>query len=124
MPPRFEAPHDPVSLSERLVRILRPIVHAFMEAVLDAGHDREFSGVIGSELIGNHRTRRTALPLQQLAHQALGRFGVVAALGQNVKDETVLIEGAPKKVLLSWIEWTTSLRYNLSPSRPRVCGGR
>src|ERR1019366_2284520 len=36
----FEALHDPLASSGRLVRILRPIVKAFVLAMFDAGHDR------------------------------------------------------------------------------------
>ena len=46
-------------------------------------------------------TRGARQALQQLAHQALGRLGVAAALHQNLQDETVLIHGAPQPVLLA-----------------------
>jgi len=36
----FEALHDPLASSGRLVRILCPIVETFVLAMLDAGHDR------------------------------------------------------------------------------------
>lgn len=44
---------------------------------------------------------RSSLALQQLAHQALGRLGVTAALHQNLQDETVLVHGTPEPVLLA-----------------------
>jgi len=59
--------------------VLRPIVEVLVGTVLDAGHDLPFCGVIRSQLVGNHHAWRTALALQQLAHQAFGRLGITAA---------------------------------------------
>jgi len=39
LPRRLESLHDPLSSSRRLVGILRPVVEAFVLAVLDTGHD-------------------------------------------------------------------------------------
>lgn len=43
--------------------VLGPIVETLVGTVSDAGHDRSFCGIIGSELIGNHHARGTALAL-------------------------------------------------------------
>ena len=48
LPWRLEALHDPLSSSRRLVRILCPIVEAFMLAVLDAGHDLPLGGSVAA----------------------------------------------------------------------------
>ena len=66
-----------------------------MGAVLDTGHDFLLCGAIGAKLVGDHHARRSSLAFQKLAHQALGRLGVAAALHQNLQDKTVLIHGAP-----------------------------
>lgn len=50
---------------------------------------------------GDHHPRRSSLTLQQLAHQALGRLGITAALQQHLQNETVLIHRAPEPVLLA-----------------------
>lgn len=63
--------------------IFRPIVQAFVGAMLDAWHDLPCD-VIGSELIGDHHAWRLTLALQQLAHQAFGGLGIAAALHQNL----------------------------------------
>lgn len=45
--------------------------------------------------------RRAALRFEELAHQTLCRLGVATALHQHVEDKAVLVNGAPKSVLLS-----------------------
>jgi len=98
---RFEALHDPLSSPDWLVGILRSIVQAFVGAVLDAGHDLSLCGFVGLKFVGNHYTRRAAMTLQQFAHQALSRLGISATLNQHLKNETILIDGAPEPVLLT-----------------------
>lgn len=44
------------------MRILDPIVQALVRAMLDARHDLPRRGTVGSKLVGDHHTRRTALP--------------------------------------------------------------
>lgn len=61
-------------------------------------HDLSLCGVVGAQPVGDHHTRRPALTLYELSHQALCRLGVAAALHQNIKNETVLIDGAPQPV--------------------------
>lgn len=68
-----------------LVRILCLIVQAF----------------VGAKLVGDHHPWCSTLALQQLAHQAFGCLGVAATLHENVQDETVLIDGAAKPMLLA-----------------------
>jgi hypothetical protein len=63
--------------------------------MLNAGHDLPLCGVVRSKLIGDHYPRRSALTLQQFAHQALGRLGIAADLHKNLQDEIVLIHSPP-----------------------------
>ena len=67
--------------------------------MLDARHDLSFCCIIGSKLVGDHQTRRTALALQQLPHQELCRFGIAAALYENPQDKPVVINGALQPML-------------------------
>ena len=67
--------------------------------MLYAGHDLPFRGMIRSKLVGDHHAWRTSLTHQELAHEAFGRFGVAAALNQNLQDEPIL-EGLTKEASL------------------------
>ena len=87
------------SSSRRLVRILCPIVEAFMLAVLDAGHDLPLGGSVAAQFVGDQHTRRPQLPFQKLAEQAFGGLLVAPALDQNVENEALLVDRAPEPVL-------------------------
>ena len=50
------------------------------------------------EFVRHHDTRHTTLFLEQLADQAFGGLGIPAALYQDVKYKTILIDGAPEPV--------------------------
>ena len=115
---RFEPLHDPLSSSDRLMGIFRPIVQAFVGTMLHTRHDLSPCRVIGSKLVGDHYPWRPALAPQQLAHQARCRLGVAATLHQNIENETILIDGAPQPMLFATDRMTTSSRYHLSPNRP------
>ena len=83
------------------MRVLRPIVQPLVRAMLDAGHDLPLRRAIGAQLVGDHHTRRTALPFQDLAHQTFRSLGIAATLHQHVENKAVLIDGPPKPVLLA-----------------------
>ncbi len=83
------------------MRVLRPIVQSLVRAMLDAGHDLPLRRAIGAQLVGDHHTRRTALPFQDLAHQTFRSLGIAATLHQHVENKAVLIDGPPKPVFLS-----------------------
>ena len=99
LPSRLEALHLPLSSSRRLVRILGPVVQALVLAVLDTGHHLPLRGAVAGELVSNHDAGRPALPLQQLAQQALRRTLVAPALDQHVEHHPGLIHRAPEPVL-------------------------
>ena len=67
LPRRLETFHDPLSSPRWLVGILRPVVEAFVLAVLDAGHDLPLGGGVAPQFVGDQHTRRSPLLLQQLA---------------------------------------------------------
>jgi hypothetical protein len=69
-----------------------------MLSMLDGGHHLAFGCAVATELIGDHDARRPALPLQQLAEQALGGAPITPALDQHVEDHPGLVHGAPEPV--------------------------
>src|SRR4051794_2535075 len=69
---RFEPLHLPLASAGRLVRILRPVVQAFVPPMLDRRHHLRLRGAVAGELVRDHDTRGPALLFQQLAEQALG----------------------------------------------------
>ena len=81
--------------------ILRPVVQAFVRAMLDAGHDIALCRALGSQLVGDHDAGRVRMSLHKLSHKAFGGLGIAAALYQYVENKTVLIDGAPKPMSLA-----------------------
>jgi hypothetical protein len=67
-----------------------------MLPMLDARHDLPLGGCVAAQLIGDQHTRRPPLLLQQLAQQALGRLFVTSALDQDIENEALLVDSAPK----------------------------
>jgi hypothetical protein len=67
-------------------------------AVLDAGHHLPLRRAVAGEPVGDHGKRRPALPLRQLAQQALGGPLVASALHQHVEHRPALVERAPEPV--------------------------
>jgi hypothetical protein len=68
-------------------------------AVLDAWHQLPPGRPITRELIGDHDPRRPALPLEQLAEQALRCPPIPPALHQYVEHHPGLIDGTLEPVL-------------------------
>jgi len=83
------------------VGILRPIVQSLVRTVLNAGHDLPLCSVVGPKLISDYHSRRSALPLQELTHQTVGRLGITTTLHQNFQHKTILIDSTPEPVLLA-----------------------
>ena len=71
-----------------------------MPAVLDPGHRFPLRRGIARQLVGDQHPRRLALPLEQLAQQALGGSLVAPALHQHVEHDAVLVDRPPQPVLL------------------------
>ncbi len=72
-----------------------------MRTAFKVTQDVALCSILGTELVGDHGSRYLPLRLQQLAHQALFRLGISAALHQNVEDEAVLADGTPEPLLLA-----------------------
>jgi hypothetical protein len=98
---RLEALHDPLSSSRRLVAILRPIVEAFVLAVLDAGHDLPLGSRIAFQLVSDQHTGRSSLLLQQFTEQAFAGLLIASALDKHIEKEALLVNRAPEPVLLA-----------------------
>src|SRR5689334_8932240 len=81
--------------------VLRPVVEPFVLAVLDPRHDLALGRPVRFQLVGDHDPRGPALPLQQLAQQALGRLLVAPALDQHVEHHPVLVDRPPEIVGLA-----------------------
>ncbi|MEY9966897.1 hypothetical protein ABIA33_004962 [Streptacidiphilus sp. MAP12-16] len=52
-----EALHGAFALPGGLVRVLRPVVHFFVGAVFDGGHDLPEGGSVRAEFVGDHHPR-------------------------------------------------------------------
>jgi len=98
---RLEALHLPFSPSCRLVGVLRRVVETLVLPVLDAGHDLPFRRRVALQLLRDHHPGSPALFLQQLAQQAESGRLVTPALHQDVEHDAVLVDGAPKPLLLA-----------------------
>jgi hypothetical protein len=83
------------------VTVLRTVVQTAMLAVLDTRHDLSLSRIIAGQLVRDHYTRGDALLFEYLTPQALGCFGVAAALNQDVEYGPVLVDGPPQPMLLA-----------------------
>ncbi len=57
VPAGFEPPHSPLSLTRRLMGILRPVVQVTMLSMSDAGHHHPFRCAVAAELISNNDAR-------------------------------------------------------------------
>src|SRR5271166_5001227 len=99
LPRRLETLHDPLSSSCRLVGVFRPVVEAFVLAMLDAGHDLPLGRGIAAQLVGDQHPRRSPLLLQKLAQQAFGSLLVAPALHEDIENKALLVDRAPEPVL-------------------------
>lgn len=97
----FEALHDPLSPPDRLMGVFCPIVQSLVRGMLDAWHHLPLGCTVGSQLVSDHHSRRTSLSFQKLSHQTPYSLGIAAPLLQNVKDEVILIDSAPKPLFLT-----------------------
>jgi len=57
------------------------------------------------EAFHDHHTGQAALSFQKLPHQTYRNLAIAAALDQNIKDSTILIDGAPNFSARSLTVW-------------------
>ena len=70
-----------------------------MPAMFDARHHLALGRAVAGQLVRDHHSRGSALPLQQLAQQALGGLLVPPALDQDVENDASLVDGASQPML-------------------------
>ena len=83
------------------MRILSPVVEVAALAVLDPGQDLPLGRAIAGQLVRHEHAGHVPQTLEQLPEEALRRFGIPAALHQDVEHGTVLVDGAPEVVPLA-----------------------
>ena len=72
-----------------------------MLAVFDAKAHLRPCSAVGTELVGDHDARRCDGGFQELPHEPLRSATASSTLDQDVENEAILINGAPKRVLLA-----------------------
>ena len=72
-----------------------------MLAVIDAKADFIQRGSIGSELVCDHDARRRYSGFQEFRHEPPRREAVFSTLHQNIENEAMLVDRAPKPVGLA-----------------------
>jgi hypothetical protein len=55
---------------------IRSVVQVLVRTMFDRWYNLALCGIVGAKLIGDHYPRRSAVALQQLAHQTLDHLGV------------------------------------------------
>jgi hypothetical protein len=97
VPAGLESPHASLSFTRRLVRVLGAVVQISVLSVSNAGHHQSFRGGVAAQLVRHNYSRTTiTVCAQQLAEEAHSRQSVPLWLHQNINDDAVLIDGAPK----------------------------
>src|SRR5271165_942165 len=97
----FETLHDPLSPPRWQMRILGPVVEAFVLAMLEGHSHPRAGGGIGTELVGDHHPWRAGLLSDQLAQEFFGGAAVPTGLNQSVKNEAIGVDRAPEPMLLA-----------------------
>ncbi|MBA8832598.1 hypothetical protein M2311_006554 [Rhizobium leguminosarum] len=91
------------------MRILRPVVQAFMRAVFHVRHELAFSRPVGAQFVGDHMLWRRGLLVQKSRQQALDRLGVTSRLDDLIEHISVLINRSPQPAFLTVDAHTTSI---------------
>ena len=93
---RLEALHLPFSSSDRLMRVLRPVV--LPQALLMAGRESNNleGSPIGAEFVGHHDGRGGTVFLEQHAHQLHRGSSVSPARHEAVEDLAFVIHRPPE----------------------------
>src|SRR5580704_6792916 len=118
LPGRFESLHDQFASSCRLVRVFRAIVQALVLAMFDAKAHLHPRSAVRTELVRDHNPRRCSGGFQELPHEPLRSATVSSTLDQDVENEAILIDGAPKPV------WLASNRDDYLIHMPFVAASR
>jgi len=93
----LEPPHSPLALTGRLMRVLGAIVQVPVLPVSNSRHHHSLRGSIAAELVSNNHpwTSLTGCP-QEPTEEANGGETIPLRLDENVKNDTILIDGPPE----------------------------
>jgi hypothetical protein len=83
------------------MRILSSIIQALVLAMFDTKAHLRPRSAVGTELVCDHDARWRDGRFQEFPHKPLRRTAVSSTLDQDVENEAVLVDGAPKPVLLA-----------------------
>ena len=83
------------------MRILSSIIQALVLAMFDTKAHLRPRSAIGTELVGDHDARWRDGRFQEFPHKPLRGAAVSSTLDHDVENEAVLVDGAPKPVLLA-----------------------
>ena len=83
------------------MRILSSIIQALVLATFDTKAHLRPRSAIGTELVRDNDGRWRDGRFQECPHKPLRRTAVSSTLDHDVENEAVLVDGAPKPVLLA-----------------------
>ena len=101
-----------------LMRNLGAIVGTLLAIVGNAWQGRSTGSSIALQLVGDDPKWLLALTAQQSAKKPLGCTPIAARQQQNIDDITILIDGAPKILLLAVDSDEEFVQIQVSPRRP------
>ena len=98
---RLETLHDPFSSPCRPMRILGPVVQAFVLAMLNLKAHLRPRRAVGFKLVGDHDPRRSARAFQKFRQETRRGAAISPLLDQNFESEAAPIDRPPKPVRLA-----------------------
>jgi hypothetical protein len=98
---RSEALHGALPSSSRQMGIFRPVIEAFVRAMLDRRHDLASCRGVGPELVGDDALGSHALLLEQAPQQTSRRLGVAPGLHDFIENVAILIDSPPEPMPLA-----------------------
>lgn len=81
--------------------MLGSIVQPLVRAMFDIGYDLMSCGSIGARFVSDDPLWRAALFLQQPSEQSPRGCGITAALNNLIENVTIVVDCAPRPVLLA-----------------------
>jgi len=98
---RLEPLHTLLSLTGRLVGVLRPIVEIPLLTMCHLWEDLPLGGSITLQFIGDNYARYIGQAFKELVKELLGGFLVPTALAQDIQDVALLIDRPPQIVMFA-----------------------
>jgi hypothetical protein len=97
----FESTHRSFALTRWLLRVLGPIVEAFVLPMRDAAQDVLFGCSVTRQCIGNDDPWDILTPFEELPKELLGGILISSALDENIQHIAVLINRPPQVMELA-----------------------